>query len=61
MQGHAQKITAVASLEAAFRREVLIVFAESFNGGSEERGGGVRGRWFILTLKFETHQRSWKE
>lgn len=44
MQGHAQKITDIASLEAACRREVLIVFAESFNGGSEERGGGVRGR-----------------
>lgn len=61
MQGHAQKITGVARLEASCCREVLIVFAESFNGCSEERGGGVRGRWFILTLKFETHQRSWKE
>lgn len=44
MQGHAQKITGVARLEASCRREVLIVFAESFNGCSEERGGGVRGR-----------------
>lgn len=44
MQGHAQKITGVASLEASRRHEVLIVFAESFNAGLEERGGGVRGR-----------------
>lgn len=44
MQGHAQTIAGVNRLEASRRIEVLIVLAESFNRGSEERGGGVRVR-----------------